>query len=59
MADVKPIPDEYPQVIPYLNVDDGAAAIRFYVDVFGGRERMRMDGPTARSPTPRWRSAGG
>jgi PhnB protein len=45
MADVKPIPDEYPQVIPYLNVDDAAAAIKFYVDVFGGTERMRMDGP--------------
>jgi PhnB protein len=45
MADVKPIPDDYPQVIPYLNVDDAAAAIKFYTDVFGGTERMRMDGP--------------
>jgi PhnB protein len=45
MADVKPIPDEYPQVIPYLIVDDGAAAIRFYADVLGGTERMRMDTP--------------
>ncbi len=45
MADVKAIPDEYPQVIPYLNVDDAAAAIQFYTDVFGGKERMRMDGP--------------
>jgi PhnB protein len=45
MADVKPIPEDYPQVIPYLNVDDAAAAIKFYSDVFGGTERMRMDGP--------------
>jgi PhnB protein len=45
MADVKPIPEDYPQVIPYLNVDDAAAAIEFYTTVFGGKERMRMDGP--------------
>lgn len=45
MADVKPIPDGYPQVTPYLHVDGAAAAIEFYRDVFGATERMRMPGP--------------
>jgi PhnB protein len=44
MADVKPIPDGYPQVTPYLCVDGADAAIRFYGDVFGATERMRMGG---------------
>ena len=42
---VKPIPDEYPQLSPYLCIDGAAKAIDFYVDVFGGVERMRMPGP--------------
>jgi PhnB protein len=45
MADVKPIPDGYPQVTPYLHVDGAAAAIDFYRDVFGATERMRMPAP--------------
>lgn len=45
MADVKPIPDGYPQVTPYLIVDGAAAAIDFYAKAFGARERMRMGGP--------------
>ncbi len=45
MAKVKPIPDEYPQVTPYLSVDGAGAAIGFYVTVFGATERMRMPGP--------------
>lgn len=43
MADVKPIPEGYPRVIPYLCVDDADAAIRFYSDVLGATERMRMN----------------
>jgi len=42
---VKPIPDEYPQVTPYLCVDGADAAISFYKTVFGATERMRLDGP--------------
>ena len=42
---VNPIPDEYPQVITYLIVDDAEAAIAFYRDVFGATERLRMPGP--------------
>jgi PhnB protein len=44
VADVKPIPDGYSQVTPYLCVDGADAAIRFYRDVFGATERMRMGG---------------
>ena len=42
---VKPIPDGYPQVTPYLFVDGAQAAIDFYASVFGATERMRMPGP--------------
>jgi PhnB protein len=42
MADVKPIPDEYPRVAPYLTVDGAEAAIEFYRSVFGATERMRL-----------------
>ncbi len=45
MADVKPIPDGYPQVTPYLCVDGAEAAIEFYSKVLGAQERMRMGGP--------------
>ncbi|HEV3280149.1 MAG TPA: VOC family protein [Acidimicrobiales bacterium] len=48
MADVKAIPDDYPQVIPSLAIDGAAAAIDFYVAVFGARERMRFDTPDGR-----------
>jgi PhnB protein len=45
MAEVKPIPDGYPQVTPYLCVDGASAAIEFYGEVLGATERMRMAGP--------------
>jgi PhnB protein len=45
MAKPKPIPDGYPRVIPYLAVDGASAAIDFYKDVLGAKERMRMPGP--------------
>jgi len=45
MAKVKPIPDGYPQVMPYLHVNGAAQAIDFYTSVLGAKERMRMDGP--------------
>jgi PhnB protein len=45
MANVKPIPDGYPRVTPYLSVDGAADAIDFYTKVFGARERMRMGAP--------------
>ena len=45
MAAVKPIPDGYPHVIASLAIDGAAAAIDFYSEVFGAKERMRMGGP--------------
>ncbi len=41
----KPIPDDYPRVIPYLTVDGAGAAIDFYTRVLDAKERMRMPGP--------------
>ena len=45
MADVKPIPDNYPRVTPYLTVSGAAEAIEFYCNVLGATERGRMPGP--------------
>jgi len=45
MAAVKPVPDGYPQVTPYLVVDGAGAAIEFYGTVLGATERMRLPGP--------------
>jgi PhnB protein len=42
---VKPIPEGYHTVTPYLAVDDAAKAIEFYKRAFGARERGRMPGP--------------
>ena len=48
MTKAKPIPEGYPQVIPYLCVDGASAAIAFYGKVFGATERMRIGGPDGR-----------
>ena len=48
MADVKPIPDGYPQVTPYLIIDGAAEAIEFYTQVLGAQERMRMPDPSGK-----------
>jgi len=45
MTDVKPIPDGYPRVSPYLIVDGAADAIEFYKTVLRATERVRMPGP--------------
>ena len=45
MAGVKPIPDGYPRVTPYLCVDGAAAAIDFYTKVLGATEKVRMGAP--------------
>ena len=45
MPNVKAIPDEYPQVTPYLCVDGADAAIGFYTEVFGAKERGRIPAP--------------
>jgi PhnB protein len=47
-AQVKPIPDNYPQVVPYLCIDGASTAIEFYRHVFGATERIRMPEPDGR-----------
>ena len=42
---VKPIPEGYHTVTPYLIVDDAAAAIDFYSRALGAVELMRLAGP--------------
>ena len=42
---VKPIPEGYSSVTPYLAVDDAAGAIEFYTKAFGANERGRMAAP--------------
>ena len=48
MATVKPVPDGYPRLSPYLCVDGAAKAIEFYTSVFGAKERMRIPAPGGR-----------
>jgi PhnB protein len=45
---VKPIPEGYPSVSPYLTVDDGKGAIEFYKRAFGATERGSMSAPDGR-----------
>jgi PhnB protein len=42
---VKPIPEGYPRVTPYLYVDGAKAAIDFYASVLGAQQRLMMPGP--------------
>ena len=42
---VKPIPDGYHAVTPYLTVKDAARTIEFYEAAFGAVETMRMSAP--------------
>ena len=43
MANVKPIPDGYHSVTPYLAIKGAADAIEFYKKAFGAIELFRMD----------------
>lgn len=45
---VKPIPEGYRTLTPYIAVDDAAKAIEFYERAFGAKERSRMPGPDGR-----------
>ncbi len=45
---VKPIPEGYTSITPYLTVDDGKGAIEFYKRAFGATERGVMDAPDGR-----------
>ncbi len=45
---VKPIPDGFHSLTPYLGVRGAAQAIDFYVKAFGATERFRLAGPDGR-----------
>lgn len=45
MPDVKPVPDGYTAVTPYLVAEDAPRLIDFLVEAFGAVERMRMPMP--------------
>lgn len=47
-GNVKPIPEGYHSITPYLVVDDAAGAIDFYRRAFGAQERMRMNTPAGK-----------
>jgi len=44
-GNVKPIPDNYRRVTPYLIVNGASDAIDFYKKIYGATEIMRMPGP--------------
>ncbi len=45
MSDVKPIPDGYTAITPYLVAEDAPALLAFLADAFGAVERMRVPMP--------------
>ena len=48
MSAVKPIPEGYHNVTPYLFVRSAASAIEFYKSIFAATEIMRMAGPNGK-----------
>ena len=42
---VKPVPEGYHTVTPYLVIAGAAKALEFYAKAFGAKERTRMEGP--------------
>ena len=45
MAEVKPIPEGYHTITPYITVSDGAGAIEFYQNAFNAEELSRLPAP--------------
>ena len=48
MAKVKPIPEGYYSITPYLFIRGASRAIEFYRDVFGAKVRVNMPGPNGK-----------
>ncbi len=44
-SQVKPIPQGFRSVTPYLTLNDAGRALDFYKRAFGAQELLRMDGP--------------
>src|SRR5256886_17542292 len=49
---VKPIPEGFHTITPYLSIKGAAAAIDFYKRAFGAKERFRMPGPDGNTVGP-------
>jgi PhnB protein len=45
MTAVKPVPDGYRSLTPYLIVADGAGAVAFYEKAFGAKPRLKLERP--------------
>src|SRR5262245_532018 len=45
---VKPIPDDFHTITPFLTVKGAANALEFYKKAFGAEERSRSPGPDGR-----------
>ena len=45
MANVKPVPEGYSTVVPYISVKNASDAIAYYKKAFGAEELMRMPMP--------------
>ncbi len=45
MSQVKPIPDGYHSIQPYLMFNNTADAIAFYIKAFNAKEKLRMKDP--------------
>ncbi|MXW25155.1 MAG: VOC family protein [Dehalococcoidia bacterium] len=45
MSDVKPVPDDYTAITPYLVAEDAPRLLDFLAEGFGAVERMRMPMP--------------
>ena len=49
-------PPNMPRITSYLLYEDVERALEWLTRAFGLRERMRIPGPTGRSPMQRWSS---
>jgi hypothetical protein len=56
-TDVKPVPEGFHSVTPYLCVTEAAEAIEFYKTAFDAEELLRTPVLMGASVTPRYRSA--
>ena len=57
MPEVKPIPDGYTAITPYLIVENAAGFLDFLANAFGAVERMRIPMPQGGWVMPRSRLA--
>lgn len=49
MSEVKPIPDGYHSITPYLMIKNATSAIEFYKKAFDAQELFRMNGPEGKT----------